>query len=306
MAVEGLHHVTSLASGAVANNAFFTTILGLRRVKTTVNFDAPEVYHLYYGDEIGRPGSVLTCFPYEGARRGRRGTGEVHATAFSVPEGSLPDWQARLHAAGVPGLSVEERFGEAWLLFDGPDGERLALVERADGRAPWTGGGVAAATAIRGFHAVTLRLADAGPTAELLQAMGYDETGRDRALRRFELGRHNGAGIVDLETVAAAPAVPGAGSVHHVAFAVPDRPAQDALRQALTDQGLRVTPPIDRDYFHAIYFRSPGGVLFEVATNAPGFARDETPEHLGEALKLPRQHEHLRARLERELVPLSP
>ncbi|MGC9418071.1 MAG: VOC family protein [Rhodovulum sp.] len=303
--VEGLNHVTSLASSAVANNAFFTGMLGLRRVKTTVNFDAPEIYHLYYGNELGTPGTVLTYFPYEGAKRGRRGTGEISVTTYSVPEGSLEAWHARLSEAGVAGLSREPRFGETRLGFEGPDGERFALVERSDERAPWTGGGVGGDMAIRGFDGVTMGLADAGPTAELLRFLGYEEIAREGTATRFALPESNGAGLVDLETMSAPPAGQGAGSVHHVAFAVPDRGAQDNLRGKLTEAGFRVTPPIDRDYFWAIYFRSPGGVLFEIATDEPGFARDEAPAHLGEALKLPAQHEHLRAALERHLVPLD-
>jgi len=303
--VKGLHHVTSLASSAVANNAFFTATLGLRRVKTTVNFDAPDVYHLYYGTEVGAPGTVMTYFPHEGAKRGRRGTGEVSVTVFAAPEGSLDAWQARLEGAGVAALSRETRFGETRLGFEGPDGERFALVERADTRPPWTGGGVDGAMAIRGFDGVAMRLADAGPTAELLGLLGYEEQGREGSTTRFALPGGNGAGIVDLEGVSAPPAGQGAGSVHHVAFAVPDRAAQDALGATLTEAGFRVTRPIDRDYFWAIYFRSPGGVLFEIATDEPGFARDEDPAHLGEALKLPRQHEHLRPALEKHLVPLE-
>lgn len=304
--IEGLHHVTSLAGGAVRTNAFFTGPLGLRRVKKTVNFDAPDVYHLYFGDTTGTPGTVMTCFPYERARPGRRGTGEVSVTVFSVPADSLDDWQARLAGAGVTGLARETAFGETRLGLDGPDGERLALVARADDRTGWTGGGIGAGMAIRGFHGVTMRLADAGPTAEVLGLLGYAEIGREGTVRRFALPRHNGAGVVDLDTGPGPRAVEGAGSVHHVAFAVPDRAAQDLVRQALTAEGLGVTPPIDRDYFWAIYFRTTGGVLFEIATATPGFARDEDPAHLGEALKLPGQHEHLRPRLERSLVALVP
>jgi len=305
-AVEGIHHVTSLASGAAANNAFFTRILGLRRVKKTVNFDAPDIYHLYYGNELGSPGTAMTYFPFEGAKRGRRGSGEVAVTAFSVPPGSLPAWEERLGAARVSGLGRDRRFGEARLLFEGPDGERFALVEAEDARAPWTGGPVADDMAIRGFHSVSLRLAEAGPTADLLRFMGYEEDGAEGAVQRFTLRQSNGAGLVDIETVDAPPAGQGAGSVHHVAFAVPDRAAEDDISAALVEAGLEVTPPIDRDYFWSVYFRSPGGVLFEIATDGPGFTRDEEPARLGEALRLPRQHEHLRARLEGGgLVPLE-
>lgn len=304
-AIEGLHHVTALAGSAIATDRFFTETLGQRRVKKTVNFDAPDVYHLYYGDRLGRPGTAMTYFPFEGAQRGRRGAGEVSHTAYSVPPESLEHWRARLEQAGVAGLSGDYRFGEARLSFEGPDGERLALVEREDARTGWDAGPVGAEMAIRGFHGVALRVADPGPMAELLRFMGYQEVGREGAVLRFVLPEHNGAGIVDLETVAAPPAGQGAGSVHHVAFAVPDQTAQDAMRTALSEAGLGVTRPIDRDYFWAIYFRTPGGILFEIATDTPGFTRDEDPDRLGAALQLPRQHAHLRPRLEAALVPLG-
>jgi glyoxalase family protein len=303
--ITGLHHVTALAASAGANNAFFTRVLGLRRVKKTVNFDAPQVYHLYYGDEIGRPGTVMTSFPFPRAARGRRGTGEAGLISFSVPPGTLEDWTGRLAGLGVAGIAEDRLFGAARLSFDGPDGERLALVEAEDARAPWTGGGVEAAMAIRGLHGAQLTLADAGATAELLRVMGYAETGREGEVRRFALTRHNGAGVIDLaERPGGAPARQGAGSVHHIAFAVPDRAGQDRVRAALTAAGYRVTPVIDRDYFRAIYFRSPGGVLFEVATDAPGFACDEEVALLGRGLRLPAQHAHLRAALLRDLEAL--
>ncbi|GGL74071.1 ring-cleaving dioxygenase [Wenxinia marina] len=304
--INGLHHVTALASSASANNAFFTDTLGLRRVKKTVNFDAPDVYHLYYGDAAGTPGSVMTYFPFRNAARGRPGTGETGVTAFAVPTGTLTAWSDRLAGRQVANLATESRFGEARLAFDGPDGERLALVEAEDDRAPWTQGGVPEEMAIRGFHSVGLRLADVGAQGELLRFMGYEEAGREGHVTRFFLPRHNGAGVVDIEVRPDLPhATQSAGSVHHVAFAVDNRARQLEVREALADTGFQVTPPIDRDYFWAIYFRTPGGVLFEVATDEPGFARDEDPAHLGEALKLPSQHAHLRSRLERELEPLS-
>ena len=298
--ITGLHHVTSIASGAQSNNAFFTGPLGLRRVKKTVNFDAPNVYHLYYGDAQGSPGSVMTYFPFPGATRGRPGAGEVGETVFAVPKGSLPWWRERLEAAGVAGLAETQRFGEDLLTFEGPDGEGFALVEAADDmRTGWTGGGVPGDVAIRGFHSASLRLRDGGATAELLRFMGYAEAGQDSGMTRFVREGGNGAHVIDVEVLPGArPADQGAGSVHHIAFAVPDRAAQDRVRKALADTGHSVTPPIDRDYFWAIYFRTPGGVLFEVATDEPGFARDEAPEALGQGLMLPKQHAHLREVLE--------
>jgi glyoxalase family protein len=303
--IEGLHHVTSMASDAAANNRFFTETLGLRRVKKTVNFDAPDVYHLYYGDAAGTPGTVMTYFPFPKIEPRRRGTGEVGETAFAVSPGALGFWRHRLAAAVVAEIAEARRFGEARLTFLGPDGEELALVEVEDGRTPWTAAGIPGETAIRGFHGVTLRLAETGATAELLRFMGYAEIDRDGGLTRFRRAGGNGAAVVDVEAASGAErAVQGAGSVHHVAFAVRNREAQAAVRQALLDAGHKVTPPIDRDYFWAIYFRTPGGVLFEVATDEPGFARDEDPAHLGERLMLPTQHAHLRGWLESHLEPI--
>ncbi len=305
--IKGLHHVTSMAADARQNNAFFTHGLGLRRVKKTVNFDAPDVYHLYYADEFGTPGSVMTYFPFPHIGKGRPGVGEVGTTVFSVPEGTLDYWERRFAGQGVGGLSREDRFGERRLAFSGPDGDGFALVEdKADKRAPWLKGGVPADEAIRGFHSVSLRLKDGGATEELLKFMGYEEIERQGNLRRLAVGNGNGAGIIDIETLPGASlAGLGAGSVHHVAFAVEDRARQLEVRKALMDTGYQVTPVIDRDYFWAIYFRTPGGVLFEVATNEPGFDRDEDTAHLGEALKLPVQHAHLRPYLEQHLQPLE-
>lgn len=305
--IQGLHHVTAMAKDARRNNAFYTRSLGLRRVKQTVNFDAPDVYHLYYADEAGTPGSVITFFPFPDIAPGRPGVGEAGTTAYSVPEGSLAFWRERLAAHGVAEIADETRFGEKRLRFSGPDGEGIALVETAgDARPPFTGNGIGPDAAIRGFHSVSLRLKKSESTAELLRFMGYEQAGEEGDVARFRLAEGNGADAVDLETLPDMPfADPGAGSVHHVAFAVPDRAAQLRVQAALTERGHRVTPVIDRDYFWAIYFRTPGGVLFEVATAEPGFARDEAPEHLGEALMLPAQHRHLRTQLEKHLQPLE-
>ena len=304
--ITGLHHVTSLASSARDNNAFYTQVLGLRRVKKTVNFDAPHVYHLYFGDEAGSPGTVVTSFPFPRAARGRRGTDEAGLISFSVPPGAVAAWADRLAALDVDGVTGDRLFDAARLSCDGPDGERLALGEAVDARAPWTGGGVDAAMAIRGLHGAELTLTDAGATAELLHLMGYREAGHDGGVRRLALPQGNGtAGVIDIATrPGEAPARQGSGSVHHIAFAVADRARQDEVREALMAEGWQVTEPIDRDYFWAIYFRSPGGVLFEVATGEPGFGRDEAAAARGRGLRLPAQHAHLRPRLERELEPL--
>lgn len=305
--IKGLHHVTSMASDAKRNNDFFTDKLGLRRVKKTVNFDAPDVYHLYYGDEFGTPGSIMTYFPFPNIGNRKSGIGEVGATVFAVPEGSLPFWQNRLVAEGVSDIRAVTSFGEKRLAFSGPDHDEFVLVEgKHDARAPWTKGSVAGDEAIRGFHSVSMRLRDAGRMGELLQFMGYEEVDKSGDTIRMAVKGGNGADVIDIETIPDGSfADLGAGSVHHVAFAVEDRAAQLEVRKALVDTGYQVTPVIDRDYFWSIYFRTPGGVLFEVATNEPGFNRDEDTAHLGEALKLPTQHSHLRSYLEKHLQPLG-
>ncbi|MEM8732219.1 MAG: VOC family protein [Pseudomonadota bacterium] len=306
--IKGLHHVTSMAADARDNNDFFTHTLGLRRVKKTVNFDAPDVYHLYYGDEIGTPGSVMTYFPMPGIPKGRRGAGEVGVTEFAVPTGSLPYWADRLAQQRVAGLEQDIAFGEARLRFDGPDGDGFALVEsESRDRTAWTGNGVSDDVGILGFRGARFSLRDADATGELLSFMGYQKAETEGDLTRYVIEGGNAADTIDLhQTSNVQPSAgQGAGSVHHIAFAVEDRAAQIRVREALLDTGYQVTPVIDRDYFWAIYFRTPGGVLFEIATNEPGFDRDEDTAHLGEALKLPSRYEPQRAQIESALVSLS-
>ncbi|HEY0212132.1 MAG TPA: VOC family protein [Paenirhodobacter sp.] len=305
--IKGLHHVTSMAANAQQNNAFFTETLGLRRVKQTVNFDDPSVYHLYYGDEIGTPGTVMTYFPFPHIIRGRPGAGEVGETQFAVPQGALSFWRDRLAARGVGGLVADQTFGAPRLRFHGPDGDGFALIETPeDSRTGWTGAGVSDQAAIRGFSGARLRLRDTAATAELLGFMGYQQADTQDNVTRFVMPGGNGADTIDLEALPTAQAArQGAGSVHHIAFAVADRAAQLQVRKALLDTGYHVTPVIDRDYFWAIYFRTPGGVLFEVATNEPGFDRDEDTAHLGQTLQLPSRYEPLRARITANLEPLN-
>jgi glyoxalase family protein len=305
--IKGLHHVTSMAADAKENNRFFTKTLGLRRVKKTVNFDSPEVYHLYYGDEIGTPGSVMTYFPFGPMPRGKRGVGEVGITEFAVPEGTLGFWQQHLVEKNVSGLREETFLGERRLAFDGPDGDSFALVE-ADpaGRTAWSGDGIGRDEAIVGFHGARFRLRDAAATGELLQFMGYELDETDGAVTRYRIEGGNAARTIDLEERPDADhANQGAGSVHHIAFAVEDRAAQLKVREALMDTGYQVTPVIDRDYFWAIYFRTPGGVIFEVATNEPGFDRDEDTASLGEALKLPKRYRPYREQIEKRLPEIA-
>lgn len=303
--IKGLHHVTSLASDATRNNAFFTEALGLRRIKKTVNFDEPSVYHLYYGDEKGSPGSVMTYFPFPNIRKGQAGAGEVGSTNFSVPEGSLEFWQHRFTEKNISTFGANDAFDEKRLSFTGPDGEIFTLIETpSDPRTPWLSQ-IQKDEAIRGFHSASMRLKDKTAMQELLQFMGYgvDETHGDTTRLSVD---GDAATIIELVEDKTMPmAQQGAGSVHHIAFAVENRQAQLDIRKALMDTGYQITPVIDRDYFWAIYFRAPGGVLFEIATNEPGFERDEPLAELGENLKLPTKHEHLRQKLEQYLEPIQ-
>ncbi len=305
--VRGLHHVTAISGPPQRNLDFYRGVLGLRFVKKTVNFDDPTVYHLYYGDEAGTPGSALTFFPWEQMAPGRRGRGEASEVAFAVPEGSLGFWRERLRGEGLD-VGEGERFGEKRLAFADPDGLGLALVEPAadDPRAGWGGDGVGTEHAIKGFHGVVLRLGDGVPTATVLTGLlDYAEAAKDGNVTRYAGPAGSAARFVDIELTPDAPgARQGLGSVHHVAFSVTDDAAHREVRARIAAAGIHVTPVIDRDYFRAIYFRSPGGVLFEVSTDEPGFMIDEPKEALGQGLRLPRQHEHLRARLERVLPRL--
>lgn len=304
--IQGLHHVTSMASDPNRNNQYFTKVLGLRRVKKTVNFDRPDVYHLYYGDEDGTPGSVMTYFPFPGMTQGNSGIGEVGTTAFAVPKGSLDYWEKRLTEANYKEIEKQTLFGQERLEIIGPDRDDFALVEVEDARAPWSGSGVPEDLAIRGFHSVSMRISDDGAMRELLGFMNYEVVDERDGVLRMGVPNGNSANIVDLVKMSSAnTAQQGAGSVHHVAFSVKDREAQLNVRKALLDTGYAVTPVIDRDYFWAIYFRTPEGILFEVATDEPGFARDEEPAKLGTELRLPSQHEHLREKLETSLEPIE-
>jgi glyoxalase family protein len=314
--VGGIHHVTAIATDPRRNVDFYTGVLGLRLVKRTVNQDDPGTYHLYYGDESGSPGTVLTFFPWPLARRGSRGTGQATVTALAVPEGSLGWWRERLEAHGVPHDDPGRRFDEETLAFLDPDGLKLELVAdpAAAGRAPWAGGPVPERNGIRGFHSVTLSVEAGEPTIDLLTgAMGLAAAGEEDG--RFRFAAVAGAGYpaagdpgVAVDVVPAPGASQGhvaAGSVHHVAWRVPGDGEQTALRRALIEAGFEPTPVIERFYFRSVYFRERGGVLFEIATDPPGFTVDEPLAELGSALKLPPWLEPHRERIEGVLPPLE-
>ena len=305
--VQGIHHVTAIAGAAKRNLDFYTRVLGLRLVKKTVNFDDPGTYHFYFGNETGDPGTILTFFPWEGITAGRRGTGQVTETAFSVPVDSLGFWQERLEQANIIYNKPARRFDEEYLTLIDPDGLKLELVARDDSRAPYTEGGVGEEHAIRGFQGVTLSLEGYQHTADILtEVFGYTRTEEAVNRRRYVSADGHEAAVVDLVDLPAGQrGYVAGGSVHHVAFRVPSDEVQLEYREKLLARGLNVTPPIDRDYFMAIYFREPGGVLFEVATDPPGFTRDEPLETLGQSLKLPEQYENQRAAIEQQLPSLE-
>jgi glyoxalase family protein len=305
--VTGIHHITAIAGDPQANLDFYTGLLGLRLIKRTVNFDDPSAYHLYYGDEVGHPGTALTFFYWPGhSARGRIGTGQSTALTFSAPAGSLGFWEERLRSHGVEVRRVH-RFGEDTLQLADPDHIPVEVVAVAeDERVGWGGGGVDASHALRGFHTVELTLAAAeGTERVLLRELGFRRVIAEGTRTRYEVGVGGSGRMVD---VVADPSIPrgldGAGTVHHVAWSTPDDPTEAQLREQLVRSGLPVSPVIDRDYFHSIYFREPGRVLFEIATEGPGFTIDEPLEKLGSSLRLPKRYEPYRKDIEKILPPL--
>ena len=307
--ILGLHHVTAIADDPRTNVGFYTGVLGLRLIKKTINFDDPSTYHLYYGDGVGSPGTVMTFFPWPGVRRGVLGTGQTHTTAFAVPHRSIDFWRRRLEESLVRTQGIE-RFDVPGLAFADPDGLRLELLASAtpdDGRQPWDGSSVPADHAIRGFDSVTMLHAEPDATDTLLvHAMGFRKVAEDGPRVRYESGGGGPGTRVDLlhDPSATRGRVAG-GSVHHVAFRLADDDAQTAWQRRLSDAGHPTTDVKDRMYFHSIYFREPGGVLFELATDNPGFAVDEPVEELGSRLCLPPWLESIRDRIEHALPSLE-
>jgi glyoxalase family protein len=305
--IKGIHHITAIAGEPQRNLDFYTGVLGLRLVKLTVNFDDPGTYHFYFGDRRGTPGSILTFFPWAGVPRGTVGDGQVSAASFAVPKGALEWWRTRLAEHGTPAEDLGARFGEPVLRFADPDGLPLELIatETAGRDAAWTAA-VDAQHAITGFHSATLAEEGYERTAALLRdVMGLEAVGTEGNRYRFRMGP-GAAAIVDVVCAPdGRPGRPGAGTVHHIAWRTPDDAQQLAWRRKLVDGGSNVSPVMDRTYFHSIYYREPGGILFEIATDPPGFARDEDPDHLGERLMLPPQFEGHRVVLERALPRLA-
>jgi predicted esterase/catechol 2,3-dioxygenase-like lactoylglutathione lyase family enzyme len=303
-AVLGIHHVTAIASDPQRNLDFYVGLLGLRFVKRTVNFDDPHTYHFYFGDDLGRPGSIMTFCPWPRAFRGRQGTGQVAVTSFAVVPNALPFWIERLLKHGVKHENPRKKpTGETAIAFSDHDGLMLEIVahESAEARPAWGDApGIAERDAIRGFHSVTLWEERGEDTERVLaDTLGFKPVSGERGIRRYAAGDGGAGTIVDVRTIGGfVRGQTGAGTVHHVAFRAADDSAELSLRSRVLQSGYQPTPVIDRNYFHSVYFREPGGVLFEIATDQPGFAVDEPADRLGEQLKLPAQYEAMRSEIE--------
>ena len=307
--ILGLHHITAIAGDAKKNLDFYTKVLGLRLLKKTVNFDDPGTYHLYYGDERGSAGTVLTFFPYEGARRGSAGTGMATNIAYAVPAGSFDFWIDRFEKHNVVYNKPSEKFGESYLTFLDPDGLKLELVvpKNQDNRQAWETTEVNAAVATKGFHGVTLTLRDIKPTAAILTGIfEYKLLEQSGNRYRYITDAVETANIIDLvELPNEARGIGGAGTNHHIAFRVKNEEVLMQFQQKVAHAGHSITNKIDRNYFYSLYFREPGGVLFEIATDNPGFGIDEPWDKLGSGLLLPPQYEPRRAEIEAVLPKLD-
>lgn len=307
--IKGIHHITAIAGDAKKNYDFYTRVLGLRLVKKTVNFDDPETYHFYYGDEVGTPGTILTFFPWGGITAGRRGTRQVTEIGYAVPEGSLDFWMKRFDENNVTYNKVAEKFGEQYLTFLDPDGLKFELTvpKEEDIRKPWATAEVSELVATKGFHHITITTNKIEPTVNVLtDILGYRLADEHVNRFRFITDHAEQANLVDLvEAPGESVGHVAGGSVHHVAFRVENEEVLMHYRQKVLEAGLQITEKIDRNYFYSLYFREPGGVLFEIATDNPGFAVDESVANLGSDLKLPSQYEPYREQLEKVLPSLG-
>lgn len=307
--ILGLHHITAIAGQAQRNYDFYTRILGLRLVKKTVNFDDPGTYHLYYGDEVGTPGSILTFFPWEGVQKGRPGTGMATEITYSIPKESLEFWTKRFDEFKIKYQPISERFGEQYLSFEDPDGLILNFVvpNNDDNRKPWSTNDVNAGVAIKGFHSIVLTLRNNTATAKILtDIFGYTFLTQEGNRSRFITDAIETANMVDLsEEPNGQNGINAGGTNHHVAFRVKDDQLLMQFREKVRTAGFHITEKIDRNYFYSLYFREPGGVLFELASDNPGFATDEPVSELGTHLMLPPQYEKSRTRIEQILPALQ-
>lgn len=307
--ILGLHHITAIVGNAKRNLDFYTKVLGQRFVKKTVNFDDPGTYHFYFGNETGTPGTILTFFPWKNVRQGHNGTGMATNIGYSVPEGSLEFWADRFKQFNVTHEEISEKFGEKHLPFQDPDGLKIDFIvpTNEDKRKPWETNETKYDVATKGFHSVTLTLRRAEPTVSVLtNILGYHLLKQEGNHYRFVTDSIDNANIVDLIITPDVPAGLNAGGTnHHVAFRVKDDNILMDYREKVLSKGLNITPKIDRDYFFSLYFREPGGVLFELATDNPGFTRDEPLSELGTHLKLPKQYESAREEIEKVLPGLN-
>jgi glyoxalase family protein len=306
--IYGLHHVTAIAGDAQRNYEFYTKVLGLRLVKKTVNFDDPGTYHFYFGNETGEPGTILTFFPWQHVVKGYPGRGMAVETAYTVPKGSLEFWQKRFEEFQVTHDGISDRMGEASLRFHDPDGLQLALIaaESEDKRKPWETEQVKEPVATKGFHSTTLLVGKADETGKVLSDIfGYDAGKQEGNRFRFQTKAIPTASIIDIIQSPETPAgrVSG-GSIHHIAFRVKNEDDLMEYREKVLEKGLHPTEKVDRNYFYSVYFREPSGVLFELATENPGFAIDESVSELGRNLKLPAQYEPKRELIEKILPPI--
>ena len=301
----GIHHITAIVGHPQENVDFYAGVLVLRLVKQTVNFDDPGTYHLYFGNEGGKPGTIITFFPWAGARQGIIGDGQVGVTSYVVPKGSMDFWKKRLEKFNVP-FTVMERFGEQYLEFDDPHGLHLEIVEREAGEInTWTFGDVTPEVAVKGFGGATLLSTQPEKTAELLEkVMGLELVGKEGDFTRYRSKADIG-NIIDLKTTPIGRGQMGVGTVHHIAWRAIDDKDQLDWQKYVAANGYSVTPVQDRNYFNAIYFREHGEILFEIATNPPGFAHDESEKTMGEQLMLPPQYESHRVQIERSLLPFE-
>ncbi|MEH7883714.1 ring-cleaving dioxygenase [Bacillus sp. JJ1609] len=301
----GIHHITAIVGHPQENIDFYAGVLGLRLVKQTVNFDDPGTYHLYFGNDGGKPGTIITFFPWPDAYKGKIGDGQVGVTSYVVPQGAMGFWEERLQRFNVA-FTKMERFGEQYLEFDDPHGLHLEIVERAEGEVnTWTFGGVTPEVAIKGFGGATLLSARPEKTAELLeQVMGLEKVGEEGDFVRYRSTADIG-NIIDLKLTPVGRGEMGVGTVHHIAWRAKDDEDQLDWQKYVAAHSYGVTPVQDRNYFNAIYFREHGEILFEIATDPPGFAHDESLETMGEELKLPKQYEAHRETIENILLPIT-
>lgn len=307
--ILGLHHITAIAGDAQRNYDFYTKSLGFRLVKKTVNFDDPQTYHFYFGDEAGNPGTILTFFPWANVKQGKNGAGMATEIGYSIPKGSLSFWKSRFENLKIPHEVISERFGEEYLAFQDPDGLQINLIEtkHKDDRKGFETADIKADVAIKGFHTVTLTLKNIKATAAILtEIFGYKLLEQEGNIYRYQTDAVENAALVDLlEAPEAERGINAGGTNHHVAFRVKDEETLMAFREKIVLKGFQITPKINRDYFFSLYFREPGGVLFEIATDNPGFATDETLENLGTSLQLPDQYKSRREEIEKGLVEIK-